>query len=102
MLDQVTVSTFAGHVGGPFRICPEDARPVAVTLIEAESLGPETADAGRPNRRRAFSLVFRGPMEPVLPQRIYAMEHEALGRFELFLVPIGPDEVGMRYEAVFN
>jgi uncharacterized protein DUF6916 len=27
---------------------------------------------------------------------------EADGAFELFLVPLGPDEAGMRYEAVFT
>jgi len=40
-------------------------------------------------------------MTPLLPQRIYPMEHAHLGVFELFLVPIGPDQHGMGYEAVF-
>jgi hypothetical protein len=30
------------------------------------------------------------------------MKHEAIGDFELFLVPIGRDETGTFYEAVFN
>jgi hypothetical protein len=30
------------------------------------------------------------------------MEHAAIGTFELFLVPIGPDREGMRYEAIFT
>jgi hypothetical protein len=38
---------------------------------------------------------------PPLPQHIYALEHTSLGKLELFLVPIGPDERGMRYQAVF-
>jgi hypothetical protein len=46
--------------------------------------------------------VFRGPAEVVLPQKIYPLEHEALGKLEIFLVPIGPDEAGMCYEAVFS
>jgi hypothetical protein len=37
-----------------------------------------------------------------LEQRIYAVHHPALGAFDLFLVPIGPDGEGMRYEAVFT
>jgi hypothetical protein len=30
------------------------------------------------------------------------MEHPEIGVFELFLVPIGPDEKGLRYEAIFT
>ena len=49
----------------------------------------------------AIAALFRGPMTPLLPQRIYPLEHAQLGVFELFLVPIGPDQHGMCYEAVF-
>jgi hypothetical protein len=41
---------------------------------------------------------FRGPSLPVLPQRIYALEHRTLGRLEIFLVPIGAGQ----YEAIFT
>jgi hypothetical protein len=37
-----------------------------------------------------------------LPQRIYRIEHATLGAFDLFLVPIGPDAQGLRYQAVFT
>jgi hypothetical protein len=30
------------------------------------------------------------------------MEHEGMGNFDLFLVPISRDDKGSRYEAVFN
>ena len=52
--------------------------------------------------REPFSVVFRAPATPVLAQMIRRLEHPELGAFELFLVPIGPDDVGMRYEAVFT
>ena len=96
MLESFTVETFSGRVGEPFRIRfePEDA--VEVELVEAQALG--TAEG----RRAPFSLVFRAPKEPIYPQRIYAVEHDELGSFELFLVPIEPDEAGARYEAVFT
>jgi hypothetical protein len=29
------------------------------------------------------------------------MEHEEIGAFDIFLVPIGPDEEGLLYEAIF-
>ena len=59
--------------------------------------------------RAPFSVLFHGPLEPVMPQGIYQLEHEHFGTLELFVVPIGPNEVApretptaMRYEAVFG
>jgi hypothetical protein len=37
-----------------------------------------------------------------LPQRVYTLEHDSMGAFELFLVPVARDEKSFRYEAVFN
>ncbi len=42
------------------------------------------------------------PAESHLEQAIYALEHAEMGMLELFLVPLGPHEDGMRYEAVFT
>ena len=70
-----------------------------LTLIEVKPLTPPGAGVAR---KDPFSAVFRaGPASPA-EQKIYILENEDLGRMELFLVPIGPDEVGMRYEAIFN
>jgi hypothetical protein len=33
---------------------------------------------------------------------VYGVEHDRLGTFDLFLVPVGADETGVSYEAVFN
>ena len=50
-----------------------------------------------------FSLYFAGPREPYLTQRVYPMEHELMGAFDIFLVPVAQGENGgFRYEAVFN
>jgi len=102
MLGEVTVAVFAECVGSAFRIHPESGRPLDVELIEATALASRSGGSGAPSKREAFSILFRGPAEPVLPQKIYTLEHAKLGRFELFLVPIGPDAGGMRYEAIFN
>ena len=37
-----------------------------------------------------------------MPQQIVPLEHAALGKLEIFLVPVGLDPEGYRYEAVFN
>ncbi len=40
-----------------------------------------------------FSIVFRRPRDILLPQEIHRKEHEDIGSFDLFLEPIGPDQV---------
>jgi hypothetical protein len=98
MLESLAVGDFSGRIGEGFHVPFVDGS-IALTLAEVTDL----ARKGHAGPRRApFSLVFRGPLSPVLPQRIWPLEHAAFGRLEIFLVPIGPDAEGMRYEAVFN
>ena len=96
MLEDFTVRTFSKHLGDAFRVHPEDSDPLDVELISANELGEE------PRGGRPFSVVFRGSADVALPQRTYRMERAGIGEFEIFLVPIGPDEKGPRYEAIFT
>jgi hypothetical protein len=102
MLDLFTQATFAPLVGMRFRLRVNAATTVEVELIEALRLPVRPGRGGQAPKREPFSLVFRGPKESVLPQGIYTVEQEALGTAGIFLVPIGPDDVGQRYEAIFN
>ncbi len=98
MLAEMTLGDFSARIGEAFRIALPDG-PIELTLVEAEGIGRK--DHAGP-RRAPFSLVFRGPMKPALVQRTWPLEHVAFGVLDVFLVPIGPDASGMRYEAVFN
>ena len=49
-----------------------------------------------------FSLLFRGPLKRPLGQATYAFDHQALGGFDMFIVPKPADRLGCYYEAVFN
>jgi len=49
-----------------------------------------------------FSLIFTGVPSPWLQQGSYKLAHPQLSDCELFLVPLGPDATGMRYQAVFS
>jgi hypothetical protein len=98
MLEALTHESFRPHVGTAFRVEYAPAASATLTLVEVTVLGGGAGAA----RRQPFSLLFRGPREPVLPQRIYRLEHEGMGALELFIVPIGPDGEGMRYEAIFT
>jgi hypothetical protein len=46
--------------------------------------------------------MFRAPGPGHLPQQTFAISHPELGEFPLFLVPRGPVEQSMAYEAVIN
>ncbi|HWM93171.1 MAG TPA: hypothetical protein VN493_20575 [Thermoanaerobaculia bacterium] len=103
MLETLTPASFAEHVGSRFRLQIEGQEPLELELFEVARYEENPDFAAR---KEPFSLLFSGPVSPVLPQAIYPLEHPAFGRFEVFLVPIGPDRrgkrTGMRYEAAFN
>ena len=97
-VEDVTLETFAGREGETFSIQFADAK-VELTLESAERMPEEW---GRTDRRVPFTIHLLGPLEHVLPQQIWPLDHEELGRIDLFLVPLGPEEGAMRYEAVFT
>jgi hypothetical protein len=91
-----TLDTFAPVVGEPFAVGGEGGATVELVLVEAtpKDMGPH---APRP----AFSLLFQGPPDPLLPQATYKFRHDALGDMGIFIVPLGRDEHGSVYEAFF-
>lgn len=70
--------------------------------IELRLASVGAAGAGLPGKREPFSLVFEGPLSPILAQQTYRLAHSALGVLDVFLVPIGPQGGAMQYEAVFS
>jgi hypothetical protein len=101
VLDKLTSQDFSPHLNQKFRLCGDASGPLEAELIEVTDLPGDPADLKGGTRRQPFSIVLVGPAEPVLQQSIYRIEHEKLGPLDLFLVPIGPNDKGMRYEAVF-
>ena len=103
MLERFTIDTFAPLAGQRFAVHVEGHEPLEMTL---ESVAEIPVSGWRPEdaaeHRRPFSLVFLGPPQIVLPQAIYRFEHDGLGAFEIFIVPIGRSAEGVRYEAVFS
>src|SRR3954454_3252861 len=101
MLDKLTVDHFAPARGQAFKLDAGDGTQHDLELTDAS-----TWDAGAPptdesGARSAFRLQFRGPIEPILEQRIYHLEHDTVGPIDIFLVPIGQDAAGTSYEAIF-
>ncbi len=102
MLETFTVATFAPHVGETFRISTDGSQSPDLQLVEATDLSTRYPSEQAKERGRPFSIIFRGPRDILLPQRTYRVEHDQIGTFDLFIVPVGQDRDGLRYEAVFN
>jgi hypothetical protein len=94
-LDLLTAEDFRPHLGTSYKLTEESAE---LELIEVT----EQQGATRLGSRVSFSVLFRGPSQPVLEQRIRRLQHDSMGVLELFLVPIARDAGGVVYEAVFT
>ena len=103
-IDQFKLETFAPLVGSKFRVYTEAAGFIELELVEAtEFRGHGSKPApGTGLMQESFSVIFGGPDNRLLPQGMYAFEHEGLGRFELFIVPVGRKPGVFQYQAVFN
>ncbi len=100
-LDWLTYDDFSGLLGDRFDATAAGGEAVGLELVEANQSSQPGGRGPDGKKRLQFSLVFRGPQAAYLPQGTYAVSHAGLGDLELFLVPIGPDAEGMRYEAAF-
>jgi hypothetical protein len=98
MAVSLTEQEFSQHVGTNFHVTV-DQQQIELNLSEVKSYrGGSNEQSGM----ERFSAFFDGPAEPYLPQTVYHLQHERMGEFDIFLVPIAKDEHGLRYEAVFN
>lgn len=98
MLQTLTCETFSQYLNKTFRI-HTDSAIVDAELIEASTVGQADEEQGR---RAPFSVIFRTDKEQLFGQGVFRIEAEGFGEAELFLVPIGLDDEGARYEAVFG
>ena len=91
----LAMAMFAKNLQTQFHVHTSSGAAVELELIEL-SEGP--ANPGH----EIFSLTFRGPIEAFLGQGMVSMSHDAIGDFELFIVPVAQTSDGFLYEAVFN
>ena len=99
MLDKLTKDDFSKHLNRRFLIHVHEQDPLETELVEVRGLVAPDDD---PDRRQPFSLIFLGPAEVALEQGIFTVENENLGKLDIFLVTLGPDEEGMRHESIFG
>lgn len=97
-----TYDDFADRVGEQFRVRLPDEHSVTLVLSDVTP-GPDVGGTGPDGEpRQQFSLLFDGPADPQLSQGTWELDHDGIGGLALFLVPIGRDADGTRYEAAFG
>jgi hypothetical protein len=103
MSDYLRAGTFTSQLNTPFSIHLSPSIAMEVELVEVtEKGGLDGVQRPTAARQERFSLVFRGPPKERVQQGMYQMQHDQLGAFDLFLVPVSQDQDGVYYEAVFN
>src|SRR3954468_22159688 len=100
--ETLTLAKLSAALKTPFRVRTGPATQVDFELMEAAPLGTTLGQAAKESSNESFSLVFHGPGDRMLPQGTYGFEHETMGAFVLFIVPIGQAPGVFQYQAVFN
>lgn len=92
MFDSLAYEEYAANLNSGFKVI-ENGAEITLSEITERKL---TSNQDR------FSLIFSGPGDMPLEQKIYRLSHEKLGEGEIFLVPVSQDSEGYKYEAGFN
>ncbi len=98
LADMTKFNDYSPLLGQKFQVASSNSDQIEVELIEAEAL----PSPGKETQNESFSLVFRAAKDSGLWQGITTLEHASLGSTDLFLVPVGEDEEGLYFQAVFN
>ena len=98
-MPELTEAEFSKHLNTIFSFNIEGGSKFELELVELKSYAGNPGDQDGMER---FSLIFKGPSQPILGQAMYPLNHSAMGAVDIFLVPIQPQADGARYEAVYN
>lgn len=97
MPDEITHEMFLDHVAKTFRVhCGEEVLDVELTEVD---VGEAPSVEGL---RQPFTLIFRGPKERILREGLYKVDHEDVGAFELYVIPIITVGDRQDYQVIFN
>ena len=105
LLQEISRADFSAQARKAFLV--RDGQKVlgALTLTEVRELATQLLVKGKAldSGNEKFSLLFSGSYRRPLSQDTYTFEQAQLGRFEMFIVPVGrKDESQLYYEATFN
>jgi hypothetical protein len=90
----LTKRTFTDQLETRFEVHLESGEAQILQLFKVVDTGLQGQDC--------FSILFKSMSADRFPQGTYRIQHEAIGTFGLFIVPITRQEDWPWYEAVFN
>jgi hypothetical protein len=103
-LEQISFGSFAALQNTVFRVQGEGAT-TPLELVEARMVGshPNSSPDAPDAQNEKFALLFAGSLAQPLTQNTYWFEQPRLGRFAMFIAPIGREDPSrLYYEAIFN
>ncbi len=98
----MTRQTFSQYVDTVFVIDPGYTFAIETKLVAVTDLRTAAEQKKNTPGRECFSLIFLAMEDRMLKQRTYQIRHQALGTFELFVVPNRDKQDRLYFEAVIN
>ncbi len=99
MTQQLSKILFDSLKDTEFTIRLSDDKLIKAILIEVGTVRVEPVPDGQ---NEPFSLIFQTANDLLLEQQIYEINHPDIDPVGIFLVPLGPSDDSMEYEAVFT
>lgn len=96
-----TLTDFQASLNEPFQIHYGAGEALTVTLAEVRAWGP-SAPENDPDYFQPFTITFQSAITEYLTQATYRISSARMGEHDIFIVPLGPNAQGMRYEAIFS
>lgn len=105
LLNYYTSATFKPYVKTLFHLRSGRSDTRYVRLVEVKDICDASDQESVKTLGDCFSLVFLGMRNQTSKQNTYKVQHPALGKFSLFLVPVGrrtPRTNQQYYQAIIN
>jgi hypothetical protein len=101
-LEMLTLARFTEALNQRFRVLLNEGQQLEMELAQVTPGRGGTTPGPGGGPYESFSVIFNAPGGPMLPQGTYSFEHEQMGQFDLFIVPVGREGGSIQYQAVFN
>lgn len=97
-----TRATFEPYLQSDFRVTVGPYKVVNLTLVKVEDQRPRVRKGSVRTEGESFTLLFKANDKLSELQQTYVLDHEALGKFSLFLVDASEKESDVYYLATIN
>lgn len=95
MAEPWSKAQFEPHLNTNFEIVDEEVGAITAELVKVVEKKSDTMES--------LSVLFRGPMKPVLRHETHLVKHPKMGEHNIFLGPIMYEKQdGVYYQAVFT